>query len=58
MVKELRLGAMMPGFYLNKTRAAHWDGRNEAGEKVTSGIYFYNIKAGNQTVTRKMVMVK
>lgn len=58
MVKELHLGTMMPGFYLDKTRAAYWDGSNEAGEKVSSGTYFYTIKAGNFTAIKKMVVVK
>jgi hypothetical protein len=33
---------------------ARWDGRNYSGERVTSGVYFYNIEAGNFSATRKM----
>lgn len=58
MVKELRLGTQQPGFYIDKSKAAYWDGKNEAGEKVSSGIYFYNIKTSDRTVTRKMVVIK
>ena len=58
MVRELRLGENIPDFYLDKTKAAYWDGKNETDEKITSGIYFYNTTAGSQTVTRKMVVMK
>ena len=26
--------------YIDKSRAAYWDGRNDLGEKVSSGVYF------------------
>ncbi len=35
-----------------------WDGRDEAGNSVASGLYFYQLKAGDLTVTRKMIMAK
>ncbi|MBD3224311.1 MAG: T9SS type A sorting domain-containing protein, partial [Caldithrix sp.] len=35
-----------------------WDGKNEAGHAVTSGIYFYTIKSGAFTKTRKMMLMK
>jgi flagellar hook assembly protein FlgD len=37
---------------------AVWDGRNDAGQFVSSGIYFYSLKAGDFAKTKKMVMVK
>ena len=36
----------------------HWDGNNAYGEKVASGIYFYTLRAGNYTTTRKMSIRK
>ncbi len=35
-----------------------WDGRNYAGERVGSGIYFYQLKAGDHIETAKMLLVK
>lgn len=35
-----------------------WDGRNDRGERVSSGVYFYVLSSGGNTYTRKMVSVK
>ena len=35
-----------------------WDGRDDAGQQVSSGIYFYRIVADDQAVSEKMVLVK
>ncbi len=35
-----------------------WDGRNENGEHVSSGIYFYTLTCENKAFTRKMTMAK
>jgi len=35
-----------------------WDGKNGQGQMVSSGIYFYQLKAGEQVFTKKMIMVK
>jgi hypothetical protein len=35
-----------------------WDGRNESGGSVSSGLYFYRLTAGKQTLTKKMVLLK
>jgi len=35
-----------------------WDGRNDVGEEVSSGIYFYVLKIGQQSQFRKALMVK
>ncbi len=35
-----------------------WDGRNDNGEQVSSGLYFYRMQAGHFVKTRKMILLK
>lgn len=58
LVRTLTLGHQPAGVYQSKSRAAYWDGKNELGEPVASGVYFYTLKAGNFTATRKMLIRK
>ena len=58
VVRTLTLGYQAAGMYQSRDRAAHWDGKNEQGELVSSGIYFYTLTAGDFTATRKMLIVK
>ena len=38
--------------------SVYWDGRNDRGEKVTSGVYFSRMKAGKFVKTRKMIILR
>ena len=58
VVRQLKLGHQAAGFYHNRSRAIHWDGRNMFGEKVATGVYFYTLKAGDYTATRKLLIRK
>jgi D-alanyl-D-alanine carboxypeptidase len=58
LVCTLNFGHRKAGFYLGRSRAAYWDGTNNAGEKVASGAYFYQIQAGEFSATRKMFIAK
>ena len=58
IVRQLKLGHQHAGYYTNKHRAAYWDGRNELGERVASGIYFYQLQAGNISHLKKLVILK
>ena len=58
VVRRLEMGHQPAGMYRNRSRAAHWDGRNQGGESVASGLYFYTLKAGEFTGTRKMLIRK
>jgi len=58
LVRKLDLGQRATGFYLNRTDAAYWDGNNDIGEKAASGVYFYQIKAGDFAATRRMIVLK
>jgi flagellar hook assembly protein FlgD len=35
-----------------------WNGQNDVGEKVASGVYFYRLSTGNEVQTKKMLMMK
>ena len=58
LVRTLALGYQPVGIYQYRSRAAYWDGKNEVGESVASGIYFYTLTAGDFTATRKMLIMK
>jgi WD40 repeat protein len=58
LVKTLDFGHRPVGFYTTKDKAAYWDGRNEHGEKVSSGVYYYSIHAGDFSDVRKLVLVE
>ena len=58
LVRTLALGQMPAGIYQSRSRATHWDGRNDVGEFVASGVYFYTLTAGDFTATRKMLIRK
>ena len=58
LVRTLDLGNQKAGVYATKDKAAYWDGRDNAGEKVASGVYFYTLRAGDFTTTRRMVILK
>ena len=58
LVRTLALGYQRAGVYRSRNRAAYWDGRNDFGENVASGVYFYTLTAGEFTATRKMLILK
>jgi hypothetical protein len=58
LVRTLALGVQKAGVYLTRDKAAYWDGRDDAGERVSSGVYFYTLRAGELVATRKMLVVK
>ena len=57
-VRRLAIGHQAAGMYQSRNRAAYWDGRNGRGESVASGLYFYTLRAGEFTATRKMLIRK
>ena len=58
VVRRLDLGHQREGYYTSRSRAAYWDGRNHVGERVASGIYFYELAADDISLLRKMVILK
>ena len=58
VVRRLALGHQPAGYYTPRSRAAYWDGRNDFGERVSSGFYFYHLKTDTMSLLRKMVILK
>ena len=58
LVRTLSLGFQSAGFYNSQGRAAYWDGRNALGERVASGLYFYQLTTPSFQQTRRLVIVK
>ena len=58
LIRTLELGYKPAGIYHSHNRAVYWDGKNQLGEPVASGIYFYTLSTGDFTATRKMLIVK
>ncbi|MBC8384714.1 MAG: T9SS type A sorting domain-containing protein [Candidatus Cloacimonetes bacterium] len=51
-VKNLFKGEIIPG----ERKTIHWDGRDDAGNKANSGIYFYKMITGKSSFTKKMIL--
>ena len=57
-IRQLQLGMVTAGRYVTADQAVYWDGKTETGETVSSGTYFYQLRTGDYTETRKMVILK
>ena len=58
LIRRLVLGQQKAGFYIERSEAAYWDGKDNSGQKVASGLYFYTLQAGEFKATRRMVIMK
>ncbi len=58
VVRTLNVGHRIAALYENRSKAIYWDGRNDVGEQVASGLYFYTLTAGDYSATRRMVILK
>ncbi len=57
-VRRFDLGYQHVGTYSTRQKAVYWDGRNEFGETVASGVYFYHLATGDYAATQTMVILK
>ena len=58
LVRTLSLGFKPAGFYQGRARAAYWDGRNDVGERVSSGVYFYRLSTPSFHQMKRMIILK
>lgn len=52
-VKTLAKGTWSPG-----THTVEWNGTNEAGQAAASGVYYYVLKSGSLSLSKKMVFLR
>ena len=57
-IRTLDVGHRIAAAYESRLKAIYWDGRNQVGEQVASGVYFYHLSAGDYSATRKMLILK
>ncbi len=55
VVRTIDVGHRIAAVYEGRSKAIYWDGRNNVGEGVASGVYFYHLSAGDYSATQKMV---
>jgi hypothetical protein len=53
-----RVKQLATGHYPAGAHGVVWNGTDDAGQTVASGIYFYRLRAGTQVLTQKMVLIK
>ena len=58
LVRSVDIGHQIAAVYDTRAKAIYWDGRNQFGEQVASGLYFYHLSAGDFSGTRRMVILK
>ena len=58
VVRTIDVGHQTAAVYESRLKAIYWDGRNEFGETVASGVYFYHLSAGDYAATQTMVILK
>ena len=58
VVRTIDVGHQTAAAYESRSQAIYWDGRNQVGEQVASGVYFYHLSAADYSATRKMMILK
>jgi len=52
------VACLVDGHQEKGSHAVEWNGEDEKGNPLASGIYLYRLEAGGQTITRKMVLLR
>ncbi len=58
LIRSIDVGKQAAGAYTSRQRAAYWDGQDDTGQSVASGVYFYQLLADDFSETRRMVVMK
>jgi len=57
-MKGQKVCQLTKGHYLSGKHSVIWDGTNDAGKTVASGLYLYKLQTATQIISRKMLMLK
>jgi len=57
-VKGQKIKSLVHDIFLNGSHRVVWNGTNDDNQAVGSGVYFYRIKTNENTVTKKMILIK
>ena len=57
-VKGNHIRTLFNGYVQMGPKSIIWDAKNNNGEKVPAGIYFYTLKVNDYLQTQKMVLLK
>ncbi len=57
-IKGEKVKTLVDGEYAAASHTITWNGDDNSGKSVSSGVYFYKMKAGSYTSTRKMILMK
>ncbi|MCB0304106.1 MAG: T9SS type A sorting domain-containing protein, partial [Calditrichaeota bacterium] len=52
-----KIRTLYEGTQLAGTHRISWDGRDDRGKALASGVYFYTLKAANIVQTKKMLLI-
>ncbi len=58
LIRTLDIGYKTAGSYISKSDSAYWDGKNESGFNVASGVYFYHLQTNRSITVKKMTLIK
>ena len=58
VIRRMDLGTQEAGDYTSRERAIYWDGRDGAGDRVASGLYFYRLITEQNSDTRRLLLRK
>ena len=49
---------LVAGYLLNGEHKVHWDGSDNNGNTVTSGIYIYQLSSSENVISKKMTLIR
>ncbi len=53
-----KIATLLDGYRNEGPGSVHWNGTNERGESVQSGVYFYRLRVEKKSITRKLLLLK